>query len=197
MPIHTVAMSSSPIHAASAARSARSARLRPRALMRLGFGLASVMGLGLALGLAGLAQAQTRRASPAPKPVCLVADFRSLALETHDPQQRANASRDWLRANGSACTLAQLGNIASNRAAWLGNADSPALMGMIDGMIEKREATSSAANPASSASPLAVTQAAPAQTLTAGTPPPRIVPPANDAGAVPVVMPVAVPVPKS
>lgn len=155
--------------------------------------------VGCLVGLLGaLAQAQTPQASrrPAPKPVCLVADFRSLALQTHDPSQRAAQTRDWLRANGSACTSAQLGMLTSNRAAWLGNADSPALMGMIDGMIESLEArqTASAAATVSATSVKPATNTA-SDTTTSGTPPPRTTAAANPAppSVAPVVVPVAVP----
>lgn len=161
----------------------------------------SLAGL-ITLGAAGLANAQgQRRPAPPPKPVCLVADFRSLALQTHDPRERAAQTRDWLRANGSACTAAQLGTLASNRAAWLGNADSPAVMGMIDGMIETLEAKqASAATAAAAAASTVKTAAATAtDTVTAGTPPPRTAGAPNSAAPViaPVVVPVAVPNPAS
>ncbi len=169
----------------------------------------------LLLGAAGFTSAQTsRRPAPTPKPVCLVADFRALALQTHDPRERAKATSDWLRTNGSACTAAQLGTLASNRAAWLGNADSPGLMGMIDGMLETLEAKAVKA-PASAALPAPVTAPLPAAgasasasaagatpaaaaanaVTTAGAPPPRTTPAANTANPViaPVVVPVVVP----
>ncbi len=158
----------------------------------------------LMLAAAGLASAQTaRRPTPPPKPVCLVADFRALALQTHDPRERAKETGDWLRANGSACTAAQLGTLASNRAAWLGNADSPGLMGMIDGMLESLEAKAAKAASAAAAMPApsanvagaaSAAAAAPNAVTTAGAPPPRTTPaPAANGAVAPVVVPVVVP----
>ncbi len=97
----------------------------------------------LAAGLSGAAAQPARRPAPVvPKAVCVVADFRTLSLQAHDPAERAALAQGWLRSNASACSPAQLTTLASNRAAWLGNADSPALMGLIDGLIEAREVRS-------------------------------------------------------
>lgn len=155
--------------------------------------------LSLVAGDFAQAQAQnqgSRRPAPPPKPVCLVADFRTLALDTHDPRERFTKVRDWLRANGSACTAAQLGVLASNRAAWLGNADTPALMGMVDGMIETLEAKQALTAAASSVKTAANAPATPpaTETVTAGTPPPRTAAAPNPAAAAPAIAPVVVPV---
>lgn len=69
---------------------------------------------------------------------CLVADFRTLALETHHPEERSNKTESWLKANGTSCSLDQILIIRANRAHWLGNADSVSLMGMVDAIAETR-----------------------------------------------------------
>lgn len=194
-PNQEIAMPSKHIHTFNSARS-----VRPLA-HALAAALTAVGLAGLtALGAAGSAHAQgQRRPAPTPKPVCLIADFRSLSLQTHDPRERAAQTRDWLRANGSACTAAQLGTLASNRAAWLGNADSPALMGMIDGMIETLEAKQASAATAAAASSVKTAASTASDTVTAGTSPPRTAGAPNSAGTqiAPVVVPVAVPNPAS
>ena len=78
----------------------------------------------------------------APRPVavpgapCLIAQFRALALDTHNPTERAVLARQWLQRNLVGCSAEKLGLLGSNRAAWLGTADSAELMGMIDTAIE-------------------------------------------------------------
>jgi len=79
-------------------------------------------------------------AAPRPPAVpgapCLIAQFRALALDTHNPTERAALARQWLQRNLVGCSAQKLGLIGSNRAAWLGTADSAELMGMIDTAIE-------------------------------------------------------------
>lgn len=92
----------------------------------------------------GSAQAPTSSASPANRPVavpgapCLIAEFRTLALDTHDPTERERVVRQWLRRNLPGCSLEKLTLMGSNRAAWLGTADSATIMGKIDTAIEAR-----------------------------------------------------------
>lgn len=69
---------------------------------------------------------------------CLIAEFRTLALDTHDPTERERVIRQWLRTNLRGCALDKLALIGSNRAAWLGTADSPLIMGKIDTAIEAK-----------------------------------------------------------
>ncbi len=86
--------------------------------------------------------------SPAPRPAakavvvpgapCLVAQFKTLALDTHDPTQRERVVIDWLRRNLPGCSLEKLTLIGSNRASWLGTADSATIMGKIETAIEAR-----------------------------------------------------------
>lgn len=92
----------------------------------------------------GPAQAATPTASPVSRPItmpgapCLIAEFRTLALDTHDPTERERVVRQWLRRNLAGCSLEKLTLIGSNRAAWLGTADSATIMGKIDTAIEAR-----------------------------------------------------------
>jgi hypothetical protein len=70
------------------------------------------------------------------KPTCLVAEFRSVALQTHDPRERASKATEWLNRYGPSCSETQMKMIASNRGAWLGHADTVMVSGAIDGLIE-------------------------------------------------------------
>ncbi len=69
---------------------------------------------------------------------CLVAEFRSLALLTHDVGERIAKVNGWLKQKGTRCTQAQLAAIASNRATWLGTADTIEVAGNVDGLIEAK-----------------------------------------------------------
>ena len=69
---------------------------------------------------------------------CLVADFRTMALLTHDVTERLAKLKQWLEAHGSKCTNTQLAIIASNRPNWLGTADTIQMAGQIDGLIEAK-----------------------------------------------------------
>ncbi len=69
---------------------------------------------------------------------CLVAEFRSLALLTHDVSERIAKVNTWLKQKGPNCTQAQLAAIASNRATWLGTADTIEVAGHVDGLIEAK-----------------------------------------------------------
>ncbi len=90
--------------------------------------------LAAAIGLWGMAQAQ----SDSDKKGCLVAEFRTMALKTHDVGQRVERVEAWLRKHGSNCNKQQLDAIKNNRSAWLGSADGPEVMGIIDGMLEAK-----------------------------------------------------------
>jgi hypothetical protein len=95
------------------------------------------------------AQAQTT-AAPKPKGsgqptapnsaggACLIAEFRLLALTTHDPQERQNKSIEWLQQNNANCSLMQLSILHSSKAALMGTSDSMALSAVFDAIIEKR-----------------------------------------------------------
>ena len=155
----------------------------------------------------GSATAQTTRrvnnpAPPsAPPAVCLVADFKAIGLNIHDPVERSVKATEWIQRNSSACTLTQAINIASNRAAWLGTSETAMLTAAIDGLIESRQNAAALVKPTTAntalvqtggqdaaASPQATAPAAEAKT-TGGTPPaPAAKPnanPAAPAGATP------------
>ena len=140
------------------------------------------------------AAAQTaKRASPPatpaePRPACVVAEFKGLGLNTHDPQERSVKAAQWLQRNGSACSLAQAITITSNRSAWLGTADTPLLITSIEGMVESRQNAAAAAQTATAAAkPL----------TTPGTPPAATpgTPPAATPGAAAAANPAAAPAP--
>ena len=90
--------------------------------------------IAAAFGVLSVAHAQ----SESDKKGCLVAEFRTMALKTHDVGQRVERVEAWLRKNGNSCTKQQLDAIKNNRSAWLGAADSPEVMGIIDGMLEAK-----------------------------------------------------------
>lgn len=69
---------------------------------------------------------------------CLVSEFRSIALLTHDVAERILKVTAWLSQKGPRCTEAQLSTIASNRATWLGTADTIGVAGSMDGLIEAK-----------------------------------------------------------
>ena len=69
---------------------------------------------------------------------CLIAEFRLMALTTHDPQERQNKSIEWLQQNNANCSLMQLSILHSSKAALMGTADSMALSAVFDTIIEKR-----------------------------------------------------------
>lgn len=69
---------------------------------------------------------------------CTVADFKTLSLSVHDPQQRAQQAQVWLQQNLPNCSKEQLAAIQGNSASWLGHALTPRLSGFIDAAIEAR-----------------------------------------------------------
>jgi hypothetical protein len=77
---------------------------------------------------------------PEPQGICLVADFRNLALTLHDPKLRQDAAIDWLRNHTQTCNLDQLQIINRYRAVWLGTSDNPKVAGIIDSLIELKSA---------------------------------------------------------
>lgn len=69
---------------------------------------------------------------------CLVSEFRSIAYSTHDIGQRIAKINEWINQKGPNCTPSQLSAIASNRATWLGSADTVAISSSIDGLLEAK-----------------------------------------------------------
>ena len=73
-------------------------------------------------------------------PPCRVAEFRALALSSHDPAARIERVRAWLMERARGCSLEKLSMIRDNRAVWLGTADTPELAALVDGFIEAQSA---------------------------------------------------------
>ena len=68
--------------------------------------------------------------------ICLVADFRNLALTVHDPKLRQDLVLEWLKNHTDTCSIDQLNMINRYRAVWLGTSDNPKVAGIIDSLIE-------------------------------------------------------------
>jgi hypothetical protein len=103
----------------------------------------TLLGLGLVIALTPASAQSAKNAASktqaaAAKPICLVANFRTLALETYNPDERSTKTEAWLKTHGADCSLDQILIIRSNRAHWLGNADSASLMGMVDAIAETK-----------------------------------------------------------
>jgi hypothetical protein len=104
----------------------------------------AVRGIGLWFVLIFLvlsAQAQNKPKSTGAPPTtseatCIVADLKAIALETHDVQERGVRAKDWLKKFGPSCTPFQIALISANRNTWLGHADSPNFVAMIDRINE-------------------------------------------------------------
>jgi len=82
-----------------------------------------------------LVSAQEGNETPPPLPNCSVAAFRTLALESPE-SKRGRVVLGWLKATGKNCSLDRLILIRNNRVQWLGSADSAAVAGEIDQLIE-------------------------------------------------------------
>ena len=77
-------------------------------------------------------------AQKSPTSTCFVAQFKSLALRTHDPESRANQVRAWLERNVASCTDAQLATLLSNSPIWLGTALTLEISAILEGAIESK-----------------------------------------------------------
>lgn len=82
-----------------------------------------------------LGVAQEDPPPPPPPPNCSVAEFRTLALEANE-SKRGPAAMGWLKATGKNCSVDRLILIRNNRVQWMGSADSAAIAGEIDRLIE-------------------------------------------------------------
>ena len=69
---------------------------------------------------------------------CSLANFKYIALATHNPEQRARLTLDWLRKNGAGCNKSQLMLIKENQAAVLGTADSYEFRALLDEFLESK-----------------------------------------------------------
>ncbi|MEN9888669.1 MAG: hypothetical protein RL559_706 [Pseudomonadota bacterium] len=110
----------------------------------------ALAGLALAMGAHAQAPAAPAAAAAASAPAaskparkssaasmgCSVAEFRTLSYDTHVPTERADLAMQWLRSQGPRCTEEQILTIRANRALWLGVADTVAIMGWVDRLVE-------------------------------------------------------------
>ena len=69
---------------------------------------------------------------------CSLANFKYIALATHNPEQRARLTLDWLRKKGAGCNKSQLMLIKENQAAVLGTADSYEFRALLDEFLESK-----------------------------------------------------------
>jgi len=107
-------------------------QIQPFLLYFLRARLLGVLALGLGAMAGGMASANESTHS------CWVADFREMALTTHNVQQRERKAMEWLQSNTGRCTEEQLLMISSNRPSWMGNADTARVAALIDKELEKR-----------------------------------------------------------
>jgi hypothetical protein len=91
------------------------------------------------------APAQTTKKNPLPVApnvvnpyTCSIAEFRTMALTTHDPQERGDLAAQWLKANGPSCSISQVLLLSSNRPQWLGSANTVKIAGVFDQIIENK-----------------------------------------------------------
>jgi len=94
--------------------------------------------------LVSVAQAQSKpkagsaATTSSAESTCIVADLKAIALETHDVQERGMNAKAWLQKFGPNCSPFQIAIISANRNAWLGHADSPNFVAMIDRINEMK-----------------------------------------------------------
>ena len=69
---------------------------------------------------------------------CSVAQFKSLALNTHNPSLRSEKILAWLQKFSTNCSLEKMLLIRANRSFWLGTADSHEITEAIDTVIESK-----------------------------------------------------------
>ena len=99
---------------------------------------------GICLATIGLVLSSNQSmAQGIPAKGCFVAHFKSLALKTHNAQQRAELAEKWLRQNTSSCTQVQLTSMQANSPNRLGSALTNEISSILEGAIE----TSIAGNP--------------------------------------------------
>ena len=87
------------------------------------------------------AQNKAKGAAPAPAmtdSTCIVADLKAIALEIHDVKERGLQAKAWLQKYGPNCSPFQIAVISANRNSWLGHADSPNFVAMIDRINEMK-----------------------------------------------------------
>ena len=103
----------------------------------------AIGGLSALVAMGAQAQAAKKAAYPAASGgsyvnTCSIAEFRTLALATHDPQERGELATQWLKTNAANCSISQILLISSNRPQWLGSANSVKVAGLFDQIIESK-----------------------------------------------------------
>ena len=100
---------------------------------------------GLLACMGWVAQAQTTKKSDFVAPPananinsCSISEFRTLALTTHDAQERGEVLTQWLKANSAACSTYQILLLSNNRSQWMGTADTAKVAGLFDQIIERK-----------------------------------------------------------
>jgi len=100
---------------------------------------------GLSALVTGPGNAQTAKKSDAKAPpsnsyanTCSISEFRTLALTTHDAQERGELLTLWLKANAGACSTYQILLLSNNRPQWMGTADTAKVAGLFDQIIESK-----------------------------------------------------------
>ena len=63
---------------------------------------------------------------------CVVEEFRTLTMTTHNPTERLAAATQWLKVHGDACSAKDMAYLKSASSGWLGTANSPAIQQVFD-----------------------------------------------------------------
>jgi hypothetical protein len=93
--------------------------------------------IGICLATAGLGlNSGHALAQATPAKGCFVAHFKSLALKTHSPEQRAALAEKWLQLNAPSCSKAQLSALQANSPSWLGSSLTQEIASILEGAIE-------------------------------------------------------------
>jgi len=69
---------------------------------------------------------------------CSISEFRTLALTTHDAQERSEVLTKWLKTNSASCSTYQILLLSNNRSQWMGTADTVKVAGLFDQIIEAK-----------------------------------------------------------
>ena len=78
----------------------------------------------------------SRKNAKADGPPCVVAEFRSLGIDVHDPVKRSTQAMSWLKKRAKNCSVDQLLMIRNNRSQWMGTADSATMAAEVDSLLE-------------------------------------------------------------
>ena len=77
-----------------------------------------------------------RKTAKADGPACVVAEFRALGIDVHDPVKRRTQAMGWLKKRAKNCSVDQLLMIRNNRSQWMGTADSASMAAEVDALLE-------------------------------------------------------------